>query len=85
MWAEQFVSFLNFFTQPPIPVAFFISRQKSKYSIFKKFFLLFFCLDTKEPKNQGKHERSAHFALPTPHIAFSNQIRPYNNELGSFV
>ena len=49
------------------------------------FFYMFFCLDTKEPKNQGKHERSAHFALPTPHIAFSNQIRPFNNELGSFV
>jgi hypothetical protein len=34
--------------------------------LLQKHFLLFFCLDAKEPKDQGKPDRSARFALPSP-------------------
>jgi len=53
------------------------SRQK-KRSI--QFYLPFFCLDAKEPKNQGPHDRSAHWSGPPPHIAFSIQINLYEKE-----
>ena len=48
-------------------ISFFVTcldKQKSKYKYFNKEFFLFFCLDAKEPKDQGKPEGSARFAMP---------------------
>jgi len=45
--------------------------------MISQFVLYFLCLDAKKvtKKNQGKPERSARFALPTPHIALRKDLR----------
>ena len=49
---------------------------------------VFFCLDTKESnqrKNQGKHDRSAHFAGPTPHITLISDTLTGSSEVMSYA
>jgi hypothetical protein len=44
--------------------------------MISQFVLYFLCLDAKKvtKKNQGKPERSARFALPTPHIPLRKML-----------
>ena len=39
-----------------------VEKHLSENQPFKSMFCLFFCLDTKETKNQGKPDRSARFS-----------------------
>ena len=47
-------------------LSFFQEKESDKHFLIKITLLLFFSLDRKEPKDQGRHERSAHSSVPAP-------------------